>query len=108
MFRHTYCSARLATLDRGAPVSPDTVSREMGHSSRDLVEHVYGHPGRAPRCRGEAVEQHEAGLGDRLQAIRGGLGPLLAPRLAPGPLKLREVKAVKGYIGAVCPRSSDG
>jgi hypothetical protein len=25
MFRHTYCSARLATLDRGAPVSQDTV-----------------------------------------------------------------------------------
>jgi integrase len=32
-FRHTYCCARLATLDRGAPVSQDTVAREMGHSS---------------------------------------------------------------------------
>ncbi len=73
MFRHTYCSARLATLDCGAPVSPDTVSREMGHSSRDLVEQVYGHLGRTPRHRGEAVEyrveQHAATLGDRLPAL---------------------------------------
>ena len=56
MFRHTYCSTRLATLDRGAPVSPDTVSREMGHNSRDLVEQVYGHLGRNPRHRAEVVE----------------------------------------------------
>jgi integrase len=73
MFRHTYCSARLATLDRGAPVSPDTVSREMGHSSRDLVEQVYGHLGRNPRHRAEVVEyrveQHAGALGDRLAAV---------------------------------------
>jgi integrase len=73
MFRHSYCSARLATLDRGAPVSPDTVSREMGHSSRDLVEQVYGHLGRNPRHRAEVVEyrveQHRAALGDRLEAL---------------------------------------
>jgi integrase len=73
MFRHTYCSARLATLDRGAPVSPDTVSREMGHSSRDLVEQVYGHLGRNPRHRADVVEyraeQHAEILGDRLAAL---------------------------------------
>ena len=73
MFRHPYCSARLATLDRGAPVSPDTVSREMGHSSRDLVEQVYGHLGRNPRHRAEAVEyrveQHAEILKDRLAAL---------------------------------------
>jgi integrase len=78
LFRHTYCSARLATLDRGAPVSPDTVSRELGHSSQDLVEQVYGHLGRAPRCRGEAVEyrveQKGDALGDRLQALRARFG----------------------------------
>jgi integrase len=45
MLRHTYCAARLQTLDRVAPVSPDTVRREMGHNSRDLVEQVYGHLG---------------------------------------------------------------
>jgi len=32
-FRHTYCAARLQTLDQGAPVSPFTVARELGHSS---------------------------------------------------------------------------
>lgn len=32
-FRHTYCAARLQTLDGGAPVSPFTVSRELGHGS---------------------------------------------------------------------------
>jgi integrase len=73
MFRHTYCSARLATLDRGPPVNPDTVFREMGHSSRDLVEQVYGHLGTI-RHRAEAVEyrveRHEVTLGDRLTALR--------------------------------------
>ena len=73
MFRHTYCSSRLATLDRGAPVSPDTVSREIGHSSRDLVEQVYGHLGRNPRHRAETVEyrveQHAEILNDRLAAL---------------------------------------
>lgn len=29
-FRHTYCAARLQTLDRGAPVSIYTVARELG------------------------------------------------------------------------------
>jgi integrase len=47
--RHTYCCARLATLDRGAPASQDTVARELGHSSTDLVQEVYG----APRNRAE-------------------------------------------------------
>ncbi|MGH7513303.1 MAG: tyrosine-type recombinase/integrase [Gemmatimonadales bacterium] len=72
MFRHTYCSARLATLDYGAPISPDTVSREMGHSSRDLVEQVCGHLGTI-RHRAEMVEyrveQHRAVLGDCLEAM---------------------------------------
>jgi len=53
--RHTYCCARLATLDRGAPVSQDTVARELGHSSTDLVQEVYGHLGTV-RHRSEEVE----------------------------------------------------
>lgn len=89
MFRHTYCSARLATLDRGAPVSPDTVSREMGHSSRDLVEQVYGHLGRNPRHLAEVVEyrveQHGETLRDRLAACTGTSGSLLTPRQTPRP-----------------------
>ena len=70
LFRHTYCSARLATLDRGAPVSQETVFWEMGHSSRDLVERPpadYPAPGRESEYR---VEQHEAARGDRLTALR--------------------------------------
>jgi len=35
--RHTYCAARLQTLDGGAPVSPYTVSRELGHTSPAMV-----------------------------------------------------------------------
>ena len=54
-FRHTYCSARLQTTDHGAPVSPFTVSRELGHGSRDMVEKIYSHLG-AFRCRGKVVE----------------------------------------------------
>src|SRR2546425_830589 len=34
MFRHTYCAARLQTVDQGAPVSTYTVAREMGTAAR--------------------------------------------------------------------------
>lgn len=45
MLRHTYCAARLQTLGRGAPVSPFTVGKEMGHGGDALVKRVYGHLG---------------------------------------------------------------
>ena len=73
MFRHTYAATRLQTLDRGAPVSPWVVSREMGHGGRSLVDRVYGHLGDV-RHRSEAVEfrveQHMEALGTRLAALR--------------------------------------
>jgi integrase len=73
MFRHTYCSARLQTLDGGAPVSPFTVSRELGHGSQKMVENVYSHLG-SMRHRTETVEyrveQHRKVLGERLAAMR--------------------------------------
>jgi integrase len=55
MFRHTYCSARLQTLDHGAPVSPFTVARELGHGGMTLVNKIYGHLGNV-RHRAEVVE----------------------------------------------------
>jgi len=55
MFRHTYCAARLQTLDQGAPVSPWTVGRELGHGGHSLVNRVYGHLGEV-RHRSEQVE----------------------------------------------------
>ncbi len=74
MFRHTYCAARLQTLDGGAPVSSFTVAREMGHGGESMVRRVYGHLGQV-RHRAEAVEyrveQHAAKLGARLEALRG-------------------------------------
>jgi integrase len=73
VFRHTYCSARLATLDRGEPVSLDVARREMGHGDEGLVRRVYGHMGQI-RHRAAAVEcrllQQEKALGDRLVAFR--------------------------------------
>ncbi|MEN8374613.1 MAG: site-specific integrase [Gemmatimonadota bacterium] len=73
MLRHTYCTARLQTLDRGAPVSPFTVTREMGHGGRALVDKVYGHLGQM-RHRSEVVEyrveQWQEELGKRLSALR--------------------------------------
>jgi hypothetical protein len=70
--RHTYCAARLQTLDHGAPVTPYTVSRELGHGSLEMVERVYAHLG-AMRHRSEMVEfrveQHLDRLGDRLRAL---------------------------------------
>ena len=44
-FRHTYCAARLQTLDQGAPVSTYTVARELGHESEAMVWKVYAHLG---------------------------------------------------------------
>jgi len=70
--RHTYCAARLQTLDRGAPVSLYTVSRELGHGSEEMVRRVYSHLGDV-RHRAEVVEyrveQHVDRLGDRLQRL---------------------------------------
>lgn len=72
MFRHTYTSARLQTLDGGAPVSPYTLSRELGHGSLQMVEKVYSHLG-VVRHRSPAVEyrveQFAAQLADRLEAL---------------------------------------
>lgn len=66
--RHTYCSARFQTLDRGEPVGLDTVRREMGHSDESLVRHIYGHLGTI-RHRAPVVEyrvaQHLEVLGKR-------------------------------------------
>jgi integrase len=41
--RHTYTAARTQTTDHGAPVSPYTVMRELGHASLGLIEKTYGH-----------------------------------------------------------------
>jgi integrase len=78
MFRHTYCSARLQTLDQGAPVSIYTVGKELGHGGDSLVKRVYGHLGQV-RHRADVVEyrveQHRAKLVDRLAALdRGASG----------------------------------
>lgn len=69
IFRHTYCAARLQPLDRGAPVSLCTVSRELGHGSEEMVRRVYSHLGTV-RHRSEVVEyrveQHYERLGEQL------------------------------------------
>jgi hypothetical protein len=53
--RHTYCSTRSQTLDRGAPVSINTVAREMGHEGKDTTERIYLHFQEVPH-RSEFVE----------------------------------------------------
>ncbi len=72
MFRHSYVSARLQTLDGGAPVSPFTVGREMGHGSEEMVREVYSHLG-TMRHRSEVVEyrveQHREKLAERLPLL---------------------------------------
>lgn len=45
VFRHSYSAARLQTLNHGAPVSPFTVARELGHGGDALVRKIYGHLG---------------------------------------------------------------
>jgi hypothetical protein len=72
MFRHTYCAARLQTLDRGAPVSTYTVARELGHEPEAMVRRVYAHLGTV-RHRSEVVEyrvaQHLEQVGERLRKL---------------------------------------
>jgi integrase len=74
MFRHTYCAARLQTLDHGAPVATFTVSRELGHSNTKLVDEVYGHLPKDGAHRSEVVEyrvaQHRAKLKTHLKLLR--------------------------------------
>lgn len=88
-FRHTYCSARLQTVQRIVrpgkdpvrdgedafeyiEVSKFTVQKEMGHGGAQLVDRIYGHAQRNPH-RSEVVEYrvdaHREALGDRLRAI---------------------------------------
>ena len=55
VFRHTYCAARLQTLDGDAPVSPYTVGKELGHGGVSLVNRIYGHLGTV-RHRSDKVE----------------------------------------------------
>jgi integrase len=75
MFRHTYCAARLQTVDQGAPVSVYTVAKELGHGGESMVRRVYGHLGQV-RQRAEVVEYriepYAAKLGDRLARLRSG------------------------------------
>ena len=72
LFRHTYCAARLQTLDAGAPVSIYTVARELGHQADEMVKRIYAHLG-ATRHRSHVVEyrvaQHIEQLGDRLRRL---------------------------------------
>ena len=86
-FRHTYCSARLQTVQRIlAPgrdltdedawefieVSKWTVQKEMGHGGAQLVDRIYGHAQRLP-VRSDVVEyrveRHREELGERLRAL---------------------------------------
>lgn len=83
VFRHTYTSARLQTLDHGAPVSPFTVARELGHGGTRLVDRIYGHLGEV-RHRAAAVEYRVETfpqLAERLTARGFVTTPVTAPDL---------------------------
>ena len=86
-FRHTYCSARLQTVQRilkpgrdptdddgwdFVEVSRFQVQKEMGHGGAQLVDRIYGHAQRLP-YRSEVVEyqveKHTEVLGERLTAL---------------------------------------
>ena len=86
-FRHTYCSARLQTVQRilkpgGDPsdenaweyieVSKFQVQKEMGHGGSQLVDRIYGHAQKNP-IRSDVVEyrveKHVEVLGDRLRFL---------------------------------------
>lgn len=72
--RHTYCAARIQTVEHGHPVSLYTVARELGHSSTRLIERRYGHLLTNRRTRGEVVEfrpeTYEEEIGERLHELQ--------------------------------------
>ena len=72
VFRHTYITARLQTVDGGRQVSTYTVAREVGHSGTDMIERTYGHLAEV-RHRAKAVEfrvaQHRKALRQRLKDL---------------------------------------
>ena len=78
IFRHTYCAARLQTLDGGALVSAYTVGKEMGHGGDALVRRVYGHLGTV-RHRSAwvefRVEQHRITLRKHIARLNWGRLP---------------------------------
>lgn len=62
VLRHTYCSTRSQTLDRGAPVTLSTVAHEMGHDDDGTTRRIYLHFQDVPHRSAEVeyrVEQHE-------------------------------------------------
>ncbi|MEX2530805.1 MAG: tyrosine-type recombinase/integrase [Gemmatimonadota bacterium] len=88
-FRHTYCSARLQTVQRiirpgmdpadeqawdYVEVSRFQVQKEMGHGGAQLVDRIYGHAQRLP-YRADVVEyqveKHQEELESRLKALAG-------------------------------------
>ena len=84
-FRHTYCSARLQTVQRivrpgcdpardpdpyeWVEVSRFQVQKEMGHGGAQLVDRIYGHAHRAP-YRSEVVEYRVERLGGEEGAVQ--------------------------------------
>lgn len=87
LFRHTYCAARLQTLDGGHPISTYTVAREMGHGGDSLVKRVYGHLGKI-RHRSEHVEFRVEPYADHPD-VREGLTLLCDFRAPPYPTAAR-------------------
>lgn len=72
LFRHTYCAARLQTLDRGEPVAKWTVACELGHHGHEMVDKVYGHLGRTSHRSSEVeyrIEHFREHLGDRIDEV---------------------------------------
>ena len=87
-FRHTYVTARLQTLDHGAPVAARTIAGEVGHASLAMIERTHGHLGTI-RHRSEVVEyraeQHVDTLKDRLPLITANIEQLAESQVVARP-----------------------
>jgi integrase len=95
VFRHTYCTARLQTTDRGAPITLSNVADELGHNRTTMVEAIYGHIdfGDVQFPRRSYVEislaDYQGHVEDRLERLqartdeRNGFAPNFANRVKP-------------------------
>ena len=95
VFRHTWTAARLQTLDRGAPISLYSVSRELGHGSEEMVRRVYAHLGTV-RHRSEVLEYR---LEQHVEALRiGSAHSDLLPGTLPADRRRRKMKPLPAWI----------
>lgn len=93
MFRTSYITHRLASIDHGAPIEPYKVAREVGHNSLKMIMRVYGRVQRR-RVRMEEFAFRSDAIGPRMRERLDGV-------YAPAPRRQRAgADLLAGFLAA--------